>query len=96
MEIKDFNLGYSVASDCLKSCKIHRCKRNKNQVIELKLLAKLIITQHFIHQLAPGKCQGIMGKYGKTLVKGAFSQVTKVSYQLPAFKCSDGKHIHVY
>ena len=29
-------------------------------IFELKLLAKLMTTQHFIYQLAPGKCQRIM------------------------------------
>ena len=52
MEIKDIKLS-CCKRICQNSCRIHRCERNKKQVIlELKLLAKLLIMQHFIHQLA--------------------------------------------
>ena len=52
MEIKDTKLS-CCKRICQNSCRIHRCERNKKQVIlELKLLAKLLIMQHFIHQLA--------------------------------------------
>ena len=52
MEIKDIKLS-CCKRICQNSCRIFRCERNKKQVIlELKLLAKLLIMQHFIHQLA--------------------------------------------
>ena len=54
MEIKDIKLSRCKWL-CPKSCRILRCKRNKKQVThELKLLAKLLVTQHFNHQLASG------------------------------------------